>query len=73
MDTIDESLSRHHCPAEKTLPEWIQSIYDEFSLAENERKQNARRAYREILGEPRNSTSFLKAPLRKPRPVCLSC
>lgn len=52
LETVDEPLSRHHCPAEKSLPEWIQSIYDEFSLAEDERKQKARRVYREILAEP---------------------
>ena len=53
MDTVDEPLSRHHCPAERSLPEWIQSIYNEFSLAEDERKQKARQIYREILAEPR--------------------
>jgi hypothetical protein len=54
MDTIDESHSRHHCLAEKSLTEWIQSIYNEFSLAADERKQKARRTYREILAEPRS-------------------
>ncbi|KAH6883592.1 hypothetical protein B0T10DRAFT_565174 [Thelonectria olida] len=52
MDTIDETHSRHHCSDEKSLAEWIQSLYDEFSLAEDERKQKARRVYREILAEP---------------------
>lgn len=53
MDTIDETHSRHHCSDEKSLAEWIQSLYNEFSLAEDERKQKARRVYREILAEPR--------------------
>ncbi|KAH7111905.1 hypothetical protein B0J13DRAFT_659459 [Dactylonectria estremocensis] len=52
LETIDEPLSRHHCKPETTLPEWIQSIYDEFALATEQRKQRARRTYRDILGEP---------------------
>lgn len=52
LETLDEPLSRHHCKPETSLPEWIQSIYDEFALATEQRKQRARRAYREILGEP---------------------
>lgn len=52
LDTVAEPLSRTHCTAETTLPQWVQSIYDEFALAAKERKQKARRAYREILNEP---------------------
>ncbi|KAF9760997.1 hypothetical protein IL306_004019 [Fusarium sp. DS 682] len=52
LDTVDEGIARHHFSENDTLAEWVQSLYDEFSLTQTERKQEARRAYREVLAKP---------------------
>jgi hypothetical protein len=55
IETVDQPLARHNFNEEESLADWIKSIHEEFSLVGEERRDKARREYREHLGKPHQS------------------